>query len=70
MGFVLSETDYHLRSATEQQKLWRSLPICQSAQPAQKDQPHVAESVEKSADPLEELRERSLKSLGRFLASM
>ncbi|SHI73577.1 hypothetical protein SAMN02745165_00713 [Malonomonas rubra DSM 5091] len=70
MGFVLSETDYHLRSAAEQQKLWSSLPICQISQPTQKETPQGGDRMAKGVDPLEEHRQRSLKSLGRFLASM
>lgn len=73
MGFVLSESDYHMLSTKDQQKLWASLPICQKLAP-----PAEAGGKDKSAvdgssgvvDPLDEYRERSLKSLGRFLSSM
>jgi hypothetical protein len=74
MGFVLNETDYHLLSAVDQQKLWSSLPICR-LEPAQAASQEAATSDAASAggpktDPLDEYRERSLKSLGRFLSSM
>jgi len=73
MGFVLSETDYHLLSLEDQQKLWSSLPICQEV--ALDAVPKAAEPVSAKnnvlpKDPLDEYRERSLKSLGRFLSSM
>lgn len=73
MGFVLNETDYHLLSTADQQKLWSALPICRTT--AVKTEQKVTEPVatqktNSSQDPLEEYRERSLKSLGRFLSSM
>jgi len=86
MGFVLSETDYHLLSADDQQKLWSSLPICRieaapvpketakstssASSAAQPEKPQRKETVEVTEDKLNEYRERSLKSLGRFLSSM
>lgn len=73
MGFVLSETDYHLLSSDDQHKLWSRLPICQekTSNTAQKSpEPGVARKTETLQDPLDEYRERSLKSLGRFLSSM
>ena len=73
MGFVLSETDYHLLASTEQQKLWSSLPICRhaTAQSADKSTEPSAELKSTSPqDSLAEHRERSLKSLGRFLSSL
>lgn len=68
MGFVLNETDFHLLSTEGQKKLWAALPICQVGQVAL--QGENASTDEKRVDPLEEYRERSLKSLGRFLASL
>lgn len=71
MGFVLNETDFHLLSTEGQQKLWASLPICQAGlQGAPLADEEQATTGDKVADPLEEYRERSLKSLGRFLASL
>lgn len=76
MGFVLSETDYHLLSSEDQQKLWSGLPICQqpetqeAIQPKKTLQPVADQATEISQDPLDSYRERSLKSLGRFLSSM
>ncbi len=70
MGFVLNETDFHLLSSDDQRKLWAALPICQSGQVGAKGESEKAVSNDKITDPLEEYRERSLKSLGRFLASL
>jgi len=71
MGFVLSETDFHLLSNGDQQKLWQSLPICrqhETSVPAESViQPPLAAI---GSDDLENYRKRSLESLGRFLASM
>lgn len=73
MGFVLTETDYHLLSLEKRKSYWKSLPICQ---PSKKNSAIKSDVVEKSAKKisqeadLEKLRLRSLKSLGRFLASM
>ena len=73
MGFVLNETDYHLLSTADQQKLWVSLPICQKAavntETTTADNPSAQDTTAQK-DELEEYRERSLKSLGRFLSSM
>lgn len=71
MGFILSETDFHLLSSDDQQKLWQSLPICQSAQSAAA-KPAVIERSEHSVTgiDLESYRQRSLASLGRFLSSL
>ena len=71
MGFVLGETDFHLLSSADQQKLWSSLPICRKSAASQADaniRPGNEENPEE--DDLEKYRKRSLKSLGRFLSSM
>lgn len=73
MGFVLSETDYHLLSSGDQEKLWSALPICQALTPKviqQNSEPAVEPKTEITQDPIDEYRDRSLKSLGRFLSSM
>jgi hypothetical protein len=76
MGFILGETDFHLLSNEDQQKLWQSLPICQKNQssPNKKTASAPLASAEtagsKGEDELENYRQRSLRSLGRFLASM
>ena len=73
MGFVLNETDYHLLSSDDQQELWSRLPICQeraSTTARKKAAPVAAQKTETLQDPLDEYRDRSLKSLGRFLSSM
>lgn len=74
MGFVLSETDFHLLSTVDQQKLWRSLPICQgpdafAAVESMGKSAVAGDQVENGNDP-ETYRKRSLESLGRFLSSM
>ena len=70
MGFILTETDYHLLSSEDQQKLWQSLPICQAAQTAA-SVPTAARQAEPAVgDQLENYRQRSLESLGRFLSSL
>lgn len=70
MGFVLNETDFHLMSNEDQQKVWASMPISPSAG----ETPGVAlgqcSGQPQSADALESYRHRSLESLGRFLSSM
>ena len=65
MGFILSETDYHLLSSEDQQKLWQSLPICRKAGATAANLSVTAPDSE-----LESYRQRSLESLGRFLASL
>ncbi len=73
MGFVLNETDYHLLSSADQQKLWSALPICRAAAKKTEQQATdrgVPDKANSAQDPLDEYRERSLKSLGRFLSSM
>ncbi|NOY13960.1 MAG: hypothetical protein GXP51_09910 [Deltaproteobacteria bacterium] len=70
MGFVLNETDYHLLSTADQQKLWSSMPICQVSATAAKAESAAPQSPTDRRDSLDEYRERSLKSLGRFLSSM
>ena len=73
MGFVLSETDYHLLSAADQQKLWQSLPICRSLaeqSSASGDGVSAVDPAREKSDGLSAYRKRSLESLGRFLASL
>lgn len=70
MGFILSETDYHLLSSEDQQKLWQSLPICQAAQSAASAPSTSRQAAPAVGDKLENYRQRSLESLGRFLASL
>jgi hypothetical protein len=71
MGFTLSETDYHLLSSADQQKLWQSLPICRATGKATVAQtPAGTADATFAGDTLENYRQRSLESLGRFLSSM
>ena len=70
MGFVLTETDYHLLSEEKQQAYWKTLPICQ---PPSKTLAAGAVPGQKGAlfeADIKEVRDRSLSSLGKFLASM
>ena len=71
MGFVLTETDYHLLTGDDQQKLWQDLPICQVADPVVSPSTSAVpvKGSTESTD-LDRYRQRSLESLGRFLASM
>ena len=62
MGFVLSETDYHLLPLQKKKEYWAALPICREAK-------HVGSGSLPAtlADKEDEiLRVRSCKSLGRF----
>ena len=80
MGFVLTETDYHLLSVKKKQSYWTALPICQPPKKQEPDAPVSTEipvqesdtpvSAEMPVQEIEKLRSRSLKSLGRFFASM
>lgn len=69
MGFILTETDYHLLSAQKKQRYWANLPICRAASETSDspDQPDPPTEVEQEG--LKALRARTLQSLGRFLAS-
>jgi len=66
MGFVLTETDYHLLSAEKKKQYWEQLPICKSAASGSKSQVAVAENDE----VLEKYRQVSINSLGRLFASL
>ena len=67
MGFVLTETDFHLLPEQKKQSYWTALSICQPPQKKQKEKPEVET---KADEDMNKLRLRSLKSLGRFFASM
>ena len=67
MGFILNETDYHLLSEPQKQAYWKALPICQL--PRKNEPVKSADSI-KADEELKKLRSHSLKSLGRFFASM
>jgi hypothetical protein len=74
MGFILTETDYHLLSAERKKPYWDVLPICQAPKPEQK-KPLNKSYGGPDSDPAREkelkaLSACSLESLGRFLASM
>ncbi|MEA3363273.1 MAG: hypothetical protein U9Q61_08420 [Thermodesulfobacteriota bacterium] len=67
MGFVLHETDYHLFSELQKKAYWAALPICQ---PPRKEELKKSAATVKADEELKKLRSQSLKSLGRFFASM
>ena len=67
MGFDLTETDFHLLSAKKKKSYWTVLPICQ---PPKKQEPDAPVFAEITVQDIEKLRLCSLKSLGRFFASM
>jgi hypothetical protein len=71
MGFVLNETDYHLMSNQDQQKLWDAMPISKLSAPASDAAATAKQSSQGGAkDDLDSYRQRSLESLGRFLSSL
>lgn len=67
MGFVLTESDYHLLSPIKRQQYWDSLPM--SRPPALKADEKSGITT-KEDEEFTKLRFRSLKSLGRVFASM
>ena len=67
MGFVLTETDYHLLSEQKKQAYWTALPICK---PVEEIQTNKSAADTRAEEEMAKLRLRSRKSLGRFLASM
>ncbi|MDX2495119.1 MAG: hypothetical protein QNK27_09185 [Desulfuromusa sp.] len=67
MGFILNETDYHLFPELKKKVYWTALPICQ---PPRKKEPEKSAATAKADEELKKLRSQSLKSLGRFFASM
>lgn len=66
MGFVLTETDYHLMSAQKKRDYWAQLPICR----APKGSSAEKLAAVKDDTELKQYRQESLKSLGRLFASM
>lgn len=73
MGFVLTETDYHLLAADKKRSYWSGLPICQAPTTKKQNGADTQLSPQERSDYEKALKhsgDRSLKSLGRFLASM
>lgn len=68
MGFVLMESDFHLLSRQDKQTYWARLPFTQPATAAGgvRDMTAVADPEEE----LSRLRQKSLASLGRYLATL
>lgn len=70
MGFILTETDFHLLSTQKKQAYWAELPICRPPEgPPATTSGETARDASAEQEGLKTLRMRSLKSLGRFLAS-
>lgn len=65
MGFLLSDTDYHLFSPEEQQDYWYRLPISQPPDIFGRRYP-----LDKKQTDIKRLRSDCLAGLGRFLATM
>lgn len=68
MGFVLTESDFHLLSPTDKQNYWNKIPITQPPEARASKQEVISPS--KKEEDLKLLRDKSLTSLGRYLASM
>lgn len=71
MGFVLTETDYHLLAAAKKQAFWQALPICQRPALAPTSlgrSPGLAD--EQRSNELQQSKSRCRESLGRLLASL
>ncbi|MFO7766556.1 MAG: hypothetical protein R6V33_09010 [Pelovirga sp.] len=68
MGFVLTQTDFHLLAAGEKQNYWSKLPITQPPRAVVVEQESAP--VDRTEEELQLLRDKSLSSLGRYLASM
>ena len=69
MGFVLTESDYHLLSQIKKQQYWDSLPISRESalEGGSKPKPDMAS---KESEEITKLRLQSVKSLGRVFASL
>lgn len=68
MGFVLTESDFHLLSPADKQNYWSKIPITQPPEALVIKQEGVI--LSKKEEDLQLLRDKSLASLGRYLASM
>lgn len=66
MGFILTQADFHLLSPAEKQHYWSRVPITHPLDDAVAKQ----EIILPDGEDLQQLRDQSLSSLGRFLASM
>ncbi len=65
MGFVLTETDYHLMSLPDRQAYWKNMVICRSPKGVA-----GGSSAVEDDDTLKAYRQLSLESLGRLFASL
>lgn len=71
MGFVLTETDYHLLAGTKKQRYWQDLPISQRpAAAAAGTLSSASQSDRQRSNELQQSRSRCRESLGRLLASL
>lgn len=67
MGFILNETDYHLLSELQKQAYWTALPISKLPKT---NGPEKSAAALKEDEEIKRLCLHSLKSLGRFFASL
>ncbi|PLY03141.1 MAG: hypothetical protein C0622_04785 [Desulfuromonas sp.] len=74
MGFMLTESDFHLLSEQEKKKYWYALPICRSVQAGAavviSSSEEQTEKAYPTSEVLQELTQIGLESLGRYLASI
>lgn len=68
MGFILTESDFHLLPPADKQNYWSKIPITQP--PEERGIKKEVISTNKKDEDLQLLRDTSLASLGRYLASM
>jgi len=66
MGFILTQADFHLLSPAEKQNYWGKVPITTPPDEAVAKK----ENTLLEQEDLQQLRDQSLASLGRYLASM
>lgn len=68
MGFILTESDFHLLSPADKQNYWSKVPITQPPEAKVIKQEGII--LSKNEADLQLLRDKSLASLGRYLSSM
>jgi hypothetical protein len=68
MGFILTETDFHLLSPADKQNYWSKVPITQPPEATMIKQERII--LSKSEEDFKLLCDKSLTSLGRYLSSM
>ena len=68
MGFILTETDFHLLSPADKQNYWSKVPITQPPEAKMIKQEGII--LSKNEEDFQLLCDKSLTSLGRYLSSM